>query len=156
MVEMSPIDQVKTREAIHALREQLRLLLVIADGLHRQPVQVATGEHQPRRVVRHVVHAGQTYADALNEFATQLVFPTERYVAHARQLGEYHQVKLRPPLGGEEDENRSPDPDQPDDIRDRSRALYDTSGHEGAVIPLEQPAPLRRATRRPQAADGEE
>jgi len=146
----------RTDEALDILRQRLRWLVILADGLQRSPILVPSGEQQPHRTTRHIVHGGQTHADALNELAGKLVHPPQRYVAHVRQPQEYHQAKLRPPLGGEEDGTRRPNPDQPDDIRTRSRALYDTSGHDAAVIPLEQPLPRRRATRRPQEDDVEE
>jgi len=120
---------------------------------------VHSGEQQVRKRTSHIVHPAQTQADALNEFAGRLVFPSERYVTHVRQLGEYHQVKLRPPLEGDAgDGARRPDPDQPDDIRHRSRRLYETAGRDTAETPAAEPVPVapRRVTRRPGGAPPEE
>ena len=139
-------------------RQQLRWIWILCDGLRRDPVMMRSVDHQPRITRRHIVHSGQTHADALNEFAGKLVHPPQRYVAHVRQPQEYHQVKLRRPLGGEAGDGvRSPNPDQPDDIRARSRELYDTSADQASVLPLLPPKlpQRRRVTRSPQTRDAD-
>ena len=153
-------ERAKARnEARDILRQRLRWLVILAKGLERSPLWVTNGQQQPRRTKRHIVHGGQTHADALAELAGRLVHPPQRYVAHVRQPQQYHQVKLRPPLEGEDGAGGpGTNPTQPDDIRTRSRALYDTSAGENTVIPLpqpEQPEP-RRVTRRPRPQDPEE
>ena len=105
-------------KAIDALRQRLQLLVILSEGLERFPVRVATGERDPRRVRRHIMHPGQTHADALAELAGRLVHPPQRYVAHVRQPQQYYQVKLRPPLEGESFSAVV------DLIRERSRRLY--------------------------------
>jgi hypothetical protein len=151
----------EAQESIDILRERVRLLLILCEGVERSPLRVLSGEQQPRKTTRHIMHSGQTHADALAELAGRLVYPPQRYVAHVRQPQQYHQVKLRPPLaGGEGAGPRVPHPNQPDDIRTRSRALYDTSTNEAAVVPPslvepEQPQP-RRVTRYPRPQDPEE
>jgi hypothetical protein len=148
-------------EMLAQRRQQLRWIWMMCDGLRRNPAMIRSLNHQPRITKRHIVHGAQTHADALNEIAGQLVHPPKRYVAHVRQPGVYHQVKLRPPLeGGPGADARVADPIQPDDIRTRSRALYDTSTNEDVVVSPslvapEQPQP-RRVTRYPRPQDPEE
>jgi hypothetical protein len=117
------------REALDILRQRLRWLLILADGLERSPLWVASGQQQPRRTKRHIVHSAQTHADALNEVAGKLVHPPKRYVAHVRKPQKYHQVKLRPPLECGMGDG-APTPTQPDDIRTRSRVRYRTHPQE--------------------------
>jgi hypothetical protein len=154
------IDDPAMLRMLAARRQQLRWIWILCEGLRREPAMMRSLDHQPRITKRHIVHGGQTHADALNEFAGRLVFPSKRYVAQVRQPQEYHEVKLRAPLeGGAGAGDRLPDPYQPDDIRTRSRALYDTSPCEEIVAPPlsiepEQPQ-QRRVTRRPRPQDPE-
>jgi hypothetical protein len=94
--------------------------------------------------------------DARAEFARRLTM-TPKYMAHVRQSQQYHQVKLRPPLEGEDGGGPGTNPTQADDIRSRSRALYDTSTDEGTVISHPQPeqSQPRRVTRRPRSQNPE-
>jgi hypothetical protein len=133
-------------EMLEGRRQQLRWIWILCEGLRREPVMMRSVDHQTRITRRHIVHGGQTHADALNELAGQLVHPPEAYVAHVRLPGEYHLVKLRPPpeAGGAGGHERLPDPNQPDDIRTRSRALYDVSRQEEEVLPAPSTEPVRR------------
>jgi hypothetical protein len=110
---------VKTLSAIELLRERLRWLLILCDGVSRKPIMVASGEQQPG--TRHIVHPRQTEQDALNEFAGKLVHP-KWYVAHVRTPQSYHRVKLAGPLA-----SIAP-PFQVDQVRKRSQEEYYAPG----------------------------
>jgi hypothetical protein len=130
------VNTQKTWKAIEKLRERMRLLLIIADGLQRQPVLVTTGEQKPRPTRRHIVHSGQTYADALNEFAAKLVTPPAKYVAQVKSPKGYFETQLRDALQGDGDWT------QLLDVRERSQALYSVTTEEpdDAQAPAPQPA----------------
>jgi hypothetical protein len=104
-----------------------------------------------------VHHAKQAEQDALNEFAAKLVNPKRKHVAHIKMLSGYYETRLRPPPDKEGgDVARTPDPYQPDDIRGRSRALYDASAHQVDVYAPVQPQQPPYITRRPRRRDTEE
>jgi hypothetical protein len=144
---------VETTAAISLLRDRLRWLLVLCDGVSRDPILVTSGEQEPRRRPHHIVHSRQNQQDALDEFAGKLVHPPERYVAHVRMPLTYHRVKLAVPLA-------MTDPAiQVDEVRRRSQEGYHTPGLRGdPEPPPRQQAPgaeRRRITRRPRV-DGPE
>jgi hypothetical protein len=153
------VGWINVKRSISNLRTRIRLLLIIAEGLEKSPVHIETGEQEPRKSPRYIVHPPQTHADALAEFAGKLVDPPGKFVAQVRRPQAYHEVKLRPDLDSEaQSGGPSPDPAQPDDIRRRSRAVCDASEHQATVIPLVQPEqpPPRRATRRPRPQEPEQ
>jgi hypothetical protein len=139
----------ETAAAIELLRERLRWLLILCDGVARKPIKVASGEQQPR--TRHIVHPRQAEQDALNEFAGKLVHP-KRYVAHVRMPDSYHRVKLAAPM------KKIAPPSQVDEVRKRSQEEYHVPSRCGEPeTPAEQELPPRqqapgsgrRITRRP-------
>jgi hypothetical protein len=58
---------VETTAAISLLRDRLRWLLVLCDGVSRDPILVTSGEQEPRRRPHHIVHSRQNQQDALDE-----------------------------------------------------------------------------------------
>src|SRR4051794_28595513 len=131
--------------SIDFARQRLRWLWILWDGVRRHPVLVPSGEQEPRRTKRHIVHGAQTHADALNEVAGRLVHPPKRYVAHVRHPQEYHQVKLRPPLECGMGDG-APVSTQPDDIRTRSRAQYMIHRDEEPPVQHSSMSPEQRRT----------
>jgi TraM recognition site of TraD and TraG len=141
-------------EILDKLRQRLRWLWILYDGLAKDPVLIPSGEQQPRMRTRHIVHPAQTQQDALNEFAAKLVNPAEQHVAHVRMPRSYHSVKLVPPLRASAPES------QVHQVRKRSQEEYHASGRcneqEPPETPTQQQAPdsnPRRITRRPQAEE---
>jgi hypothetical protein len=141
-------EDYRTRwEMLGKLRQRLRWLWILYEGLAKNPVRTPSGEQQPRMRTRHIVHPAQPQQDALNEFAAQLVNPPEQYVAHVRMPHSYHKVKLAPPMSA------TAPPFQVDQVRKRSQEEYHASGsfNEQEPAPPQQ-APdsdPRRITRRP-------
>jgi hypothetical protein len=143
----------ETTAAIELLRERLRWLVVLCDGVSKDPILVTSGEQQPSIRTRHILHPRQTEQDALNEFAGKLVHPPERHVAHVRMPQAYHQVKLAAPSA-----STAPD-SQVEQVRKRSqeeyhrRDLWPEPGPPGEPeLPRPEQAPgseRRRITRRP-------
>ncbi len=142
------------QERISGRRQRLRWMFILSMGLRAQPIYTASGEQEPRRVTRHIPRGGQSYADARSEFAGRLVAPSGPHVAHVRLLSGHHETKVRVPIelqgeGGVT--TRTPNPNQPDDIRTRSRAMASVQPDDRTIIPMvrpDHPQP-RRVTRRP-------
>jgi hypothetical protein len=84
------------------------------------------------------VHSGQTYADALNEFAAKLVTPPAKYVAQVKFPKGHFATQLRDALEGDGDWT------QLLDVREHSRALYSITLEEPdeAQPPAPQPASM--------------
>jgi hypothetical protein len=118
-------------------RLRLQFLVWLCEGLYKNPVLVLSGEQQPRRRTRHIVHQSQTQQDALNEFAAQLVNPPEPYVAHIRMPQRYHRTKLSTPVAV--DVNAA----QILAVRKRSQELYriDPDDDSGAGALATPPSP---------------
>jgi hypothetical protein len=102
------------------VRERLRWLWILWKGLtiKKNHVLVTSGEVEPKPDIRFITHPGQTYADAINEFANKLVNPPGKFVAQVKQPREYHETKLLPQLTGTADMH------QVVLVRRRSQALY--------------------------------
>jgi hypothetical protein len=123
-----------------AVRGRVRWIVTLCDGLSAGPIIVPSGQMRSRMTTRLVVHPHQAEQDALNEFAAKLVHPRKRYVAHVRMQSDYHETKLWPPVDrGAGEGVRVPNPIQPDDIRTRSRELYDTSAEQVTPPPSVRP-----------------
>jgi hypothetical protein len=103
--------------SIDFVRQRLRWLWILWDGIRRNPVLVPSGEQEPRPVTRTIVHPGQTYADAINEFAAKLVTPPARYVAQVKSPQGYSETQLLEALG-------AGDFLQVFSVREWSRAVY--------------------------------
>jgi hypothetical protein len=134
------VDSVKTGKAVESLRERMRLLLVIADGLQRQPVRVATGEQKPRTRTRFVPRPGQSWADAKDEMANRLVNPSGQWVARVHQPDEDHETKLLPQMRG------TTDLSQVALVRKRSRALYRVASTADIATPPVASSPAGSTT----------
>ena len=143
----------ETTAAIELLRERLRWLVVLCEGVSRDPILVTSGEQQPKMLTRHILHPRQSEQDALNEFAGKLVHPPERHVAHVRMPLSYHKVKLEAPMP-------FIDAAQVDRVRERSQEEYyrpdlcDDPGERSMSEPPRHDGSAterRRITRRPRA-----
>ena len=85
------------RAALELLRERLRWLVVLCDGVSKDPILVPSGEQQPKIQTRHILHARQTEQDALNEFAGKSRESSRAARGARSDAPAYHQVKLAPP-----------------------------------------------------------
>jgi hypothetical protein len=142
---MLRFDDYRARwEIIDKLRQRLRWLWILYEGLAKDPVLIPSGEQQPRMRTRHIVHPAQPQQDALNEFAGQLVNPPEQYIAHVRMPRSYHRVKLAAPL-------RSIAPGhQVEEVRRRSQEEYHAPARwDEPESPSMLPRPPGRIGRRP-------
>jgi hypothetical protein len=98
---MLGFDDYRTRwEILDKLRQRLRWIWILYEGLAKDPVLIPSGEQQVRMRPTHINHPAQTQQDALNEFAGKLVHPSEQHVAHVRMPQSYHEVRLGGPKAG--------------------------------------------------------
>jgi hypothetical protein len=107
----------RRRDLIGVFRERIRCLVVICNGLKKEPILVDSGQQKDHYKEVVINHPEQNQQDAQNEFASRLVNPDEDedWIAHVKLPIGYHAVKLAPPITGEE--NRR----QVVDVRTRSQ-----------------------------------
>jgi hypothetical protein len=120
-------------EALCVLRDRLRCLFVLCQGLAMEPILVPSGQQERKLTL--IVHAQQTWQDARNEFAAHLVNPPQ-WVAHVKTRSGYHEINLARPIEGK------PNRQQLEEVRSRSRCHWATSiGEEWSRASDQAPPP---------------
>ena len=106
------------RQSIAIFRERLRCILVVCEGLIREPILEVSGQERDRYRQVVINHPEQNEQDALTEFAGKLVNPDEEWIAHVKLPIGSHKVKLLPPIAGTVNDQ------QATEIRTRSQQQY--------------------------------
>jgi hypothetical protein len=94
------------RGIIAVLRERMRCLLIICEGLEWEPILMDSGQEEDHYRSVPINHPAQSEQDARQEFARKLVNPDDEWIAHVKMPTGYYEVKLAPPVEEEEDQQQ--------------------------------------------------